>query len=141
MRIDWKLIINQPTNVLFICLFPFSCANSYFSASVILNKTFVTRTVISLTTHYWQNLKRVFLSCYCHGMYRVAAVGLKNDNYTLKITIFVNVWNLGRFLEKSIFCQYFLINCSHLGILSHTCYSYNCDNPPHSLFRFCQIDF
>ena len=28
-------------------------------------------------------------------MYRVEAVGLKNSNYTLKITIFENMFNLG----------------------------------------------
>ena len=30
-----------------------------------------------LTAHNWQNWKRVFLSCYCHEIYRVKAVGLK----------------------------------------------------------------
>ena len=28
-------------------------------------------------------------------MYKEEAVGLKSSNYTLKITIFVNMWNLG----------------------------------------------
>ena len=36
--------------------------------------------------------------CHCHEIYRVEAVGLKNSNNTLKITIFVNMWNLGWFL-------------------------------------------
>ena len=42
--------------------------------------------------------KRVFLPCYCHETYWVEAV-------RLKITILVNMSNLGQFLEKSIFCQ------------------------------------
>ena len=29
----------------------------------------------------------------------------KQNNYTLKITIFANMWNLGQFLENLIFCQ------------------------------------
>ena len=33
------------------------------------------------------------------------AVGLKNSNYTWKIMIFANMWNLGQFCEKSVFCQ------------------------------------
>ena len=44
-----------------------------------------------LTFHYWQNWKRVFRLCYCHEIYRVEAVALKNHNYTWKITIFVNI--------------------------------------------------
>ena len=37
--------------------------------------------------------------------YRVEAVGLKSSNYTLKIIIFVNMWNFGQFREKLVFCQ------------------------------------
>ena len=59
----------------------------------------------SLTAHNWQKWKRVFLTCLCHEIYRDEAVGLKSYNYTLKITIFVNMWNLGQFLENLIFCQ------------------------------------
>ena len=33
-------------------------------------------------------------------IYREEAVGLKSSNYTLKITIYVNMWNLGQFHEK-----------------------------------------
>ena len=40
--------------------------------------------------------------------YRVEAVGLKKYIYTWKITIFVNMLNLGQFLEKSIFDNNFL---------------------------------
>ena len=38
--------------------------------------------------------------CACHEIYREEAVGVKSYNYTLKITIFVNMWNLGQFLQK-----------------------------------------
>ena len=58
-----------------------------------------------LMSHNWQKWKRVFLTCPCHDIYRVEAVGLKNSNYTWKIMIFANMWNLGQFREKLIFCQ------------------------------------
>ena len=69
-----------------------------------------------LTAHNWQNWKRVFLSRYCHEIYRVEAVGLKNYNYILfeKLRI---LWNLGQFLEKSIFCQYYWQNIDFSKIL------------------------
>ena len=35
-----------------------------------------------LTAHNWQKWKRVFLTCPCHEVYRVEAVGLKSSNYT-----------------------------------------------------------
>ena len=38
--------------------------------------------------------------------YQYKVVGLKKSNYTLKITIFVSMWNLGQFHENLIFCQY-----------------------------------
>ena len=44
-----------------------------------------------------------FLTCSCHKIYREEAVGLKSSNYTLKITIFVNMKNLGQFREKLMF--------------------------------------
>ena len=46
---------------------------------------------VSLTAHNWQKWKRVFLTCPCHDIYRVEAVGLKSSNYTLKIVIFANM--------------------------------------------------
>ena len=59
----------------------------------------------ALTAHNWQKWKRVFLTCPCHIIYRVETVGLKSSNYTWKIMIIVNMWNLGQFCEKLIFCQ------------------------------------
>ena len=53
------------------------------------------------TDHKWQNWKRVFLLCYCHEIYRVKGVGLKTFHYSWKITIIVNIWNSGQFLEKN----------------------------------------
>ena len=58
-----------------------------------------------LTAHNWQNWKRVFLTCPCHEIYKDEAVGLKSCKYTWKITIYVNMWNLGQFREILIFCQ------------------------------------
>ena len=58
-----------------------------------------------LTAHNWQNWKRVFLTCPCHEIYKDEAVGLNSCKYTWKITIYVNMWNLGQFRESLIFCQ------------------------------------
>ena len=58
-----------------------------------------------LMAHNWQKWKRVFLPCPWHKMYKVEAVGLKSSNYTWKIMIFANMWNLRQFREKLIFCQ------------------------------------
>ena len=38
-------------------------------------------------------------------IYGEEAVGLKNSNYVLNITIFVNMWNVGQFLENFVICQ------------------------------------
>ena len=35
--------------------------------------------------------KKSFPSCYCHEIYRVETVGLKNSNYALKTTVFVDM--------------------------------------------------
>ena len=32
----------------------------------------------------WQKLKSIFLTCPCHKIHRVEAVGLKSSNYTFK---------------------------------------------------------
>ena len=54
----------------------------------------------------WQlaKMKRVFLTCPCHKIYRDEAVGLKSCKNTWKITIFVKMWNLGQYRENLIFC-------------------------------------
>ena len=41
--------------------------------------------------------------------FRAGTVGLYVSNYTFKITIFVNVWNLGQFRDKCIFVNNCLI--------------------------------
>ena len=51
-----------------------------------------------LTAHNWRKWKSTFLTCPCHEVYRVEAVGLKGYNHTeKKNTIFVKMWNLGQF--------------------------------------------
>ena len=50
-----------------------------------------------LTAHNWQILNSGFLTCHRHEIYREEAVGVKSSNYTLKITIFENMCNLGHF--------------------------------------------
>ena len=64
-----------------------------------------TQVRVNLIAHNWQKWKVYSLHVPCHKIYTVKAVGLKSSNYTLKITIFVNMWNLGQFCEKLIFCQ------------------------------------
>ena len=61
--------------------------------------------VMVLTAHKWQKWKRAFLTCPRHEIYRDEAVGLKSCKYTWKITIYVNMWNLGQFHENLIFFQ------------------------------------
>ena len=60
-----------------------------------------------LTAHNWQKSKEYSWHVPGHGheVYRDEAVGLKIYKYTLKITIYVNMWNLGQFRENLIFCQ------------------------------------
>ena len=56
-----------------------------------------------LTAHNWQKWKRIFLTCPCHEIYRVDEVGFKKFQlYFKKLWLFVNMWNLGQFLEKFI---------------------------------------
>ena len=43
--------------------------------------------------------EKYILECPCHKIYRMRAVGQKTSNYSLKITIFVSMWNFGQFLE------------------------------------------
>ena len=87
--------------------------------------------LLTLTAHVWQNWEWVFFSCYCHEIYRVA-VGLKNYNYTWKITFFVNMWSLGQFLEKSVFSEFFFTHITHIIVNNY---------PPGSKFHFYQINF
>ena len=59
------------------------------------------------TAHNWQKWKSTYLTCPCHEMYRVEAVGLKNSSYTLKITILwiCEIWG------NSVKIWYFVNNC------------------------------
>ena len=61
--------------------------------------------LFSLTAHNWQKLKRVCLTYPPHKIYKVEAVGLKTSNYTLKIKIFANMWNLGPKKKKPVACR------------------------------------
>ena len=99
--------------------------------------------IVTTTTlaHNRQKWKRVFLTCPCHEIQRDEAVGLKSCKYTWKITIYVNMWNLGQFRENLISCQYLLNWNSNLTILLHMCDLYYCDYLQHSTFCFNMIDF
>ena len=56
----------------------------------------------TLTVHNWQKWKSTFPTCPCHEIYSEEAVCVKSYNYTWKITIFVNMCNLGQFLENFV---------------------------------------
>ena len=53
----------------------------------------------ALTPHNWQEWKSRFLTCSCHRIDRVIAVGLSLSNYTK------NMLNLGQIRENLTFCQ------------------------------------
>ena len=40
------------------------------------------------------------MTCPCHEVYRDEAVGLESCKYSLKIMIYVNMWNFGQFCEN-----------------------------------------
>ena len=68
---------------------------------------------IDLRGDKWQKWKRVFLTCPCHEINRDEAAGLKSCKNTLKITIFVKMWNLGQYREN----WYFVNKCLIKGVL------------------------
>ena len=53
----------------------------------------------SLMAHNWQKWKSTFLTCPCHKIYRVEAVGLKSSNYIRKLQFLWNV-KFGEILWK-----------------------------------------
>ena len=60
------------------------------------NQTLTSKRITSsLTAHKWQKWKSRFPTCHRYRIYREEAVGLKSSNFTLKITILVNMWNFG----------------------------------------------
>ena len=64
--------------------------------------------VLLLTAHNWQNWKSIFLTCSCHEIYWVEAVGLKNSNYTIKQYDFCVYVKFGAISWKKL---YFVNNC------------------------------
>ena len=86
------------------------------------------------TAHNWQKWKRVFLTCSCHRIYRVEAVGLKTSNYTWKIMIFVDICKIwGNFVKN----WYFVNNC----LIKVQILKYYCNYLTHTTFRFYIISF
>ena len=95
-----------------------------------------------LTTHNWQKWKSTFLTCPCHKIYSEQAVGLESSNYTLKITIFMNMWNFGQFCE----IWYFVRNCLIKVWILKSFWTYVTHIIVNTLymlytFRFYSIDF
>ena len=143
VRVVYEVDLSLHTVVLFrscsVAVFEWNCDDvecfiNFYCNSCIQHKN-------AFTAYNWQKWKRVFLTCPCNKIYRDEAVGLKSCKYTLKIMIFVNMWNLGQFRENLIFCQLLLNWSSNLKILLHMCDTHNCDYLQHSTFRFNLIDF
>ena len=86
----WYLTWNECKNHVLKC--KFECKNHVLKCKFILPMPFKL-----LTAHKLAKMKRTFPTCHCHEIYREEEVGLKSSNYTFKITIFVNMWNLGQF--------------------------------------------
>ena len=82
---------------------------------------------VLLMANNLQKWKSRILTCPCHKIYRIEAVGLSFSNCTFKNPIFVNIWNLGKFRENL---------SSNLKILLHICDTYNWDNLLHTTFRW-----
>ena len=60
--------------------------------------------------HNWQKWKSAFLTCPCHEIYRVEAVGLKSSSYTLEKWWFLwicEIW--GNFMKNWYFVNYCFI--------------------------------
>ena len=63
---------------------------------------------VSLTQliYTWQKWKKVYsLDVPAMKILGKKRIGLKSSNCTLKITIFVNMWNLGQFRLILMFCK------------------------------------
>ena len=71
----------------------------------------------ALMTHNWQKWKSRFLTGRCHKIHREETVILESCN-TLKIMIFVNMWNLGQFLENLRFLLLLLLITAWLNFKS-----------------------
>ena len=83
-------------------------------------------------------MKKYFPYMSRHKIYREEAVGLISSN-TLKITIFMNMWNLGQFRKNlivSITLEFESKNPS-----AHMWHTYDCEYLPHTTFHFYLIDF
>ena len=84
-------------------------------------KTFRTYNLPALK---WQKMKKRFLTCPCHKIYKEEAVSLKSFKcqvYFRKYDFCKNVKIRVQFREKLIFCQQLLNQSSNLRILLHIC--------------------
>ena len=66
------------------------------------------RKCVDINDSQLAKMEKKIPTCLCHKIHRVEAVGLSLFNYILKITIFVNMWNVGLFREN---LKYFVSNC------------------------------
>ena len=99
-----------------------------------------------LTAHNWQKWKSTFLTCPCHEICRVEAVGLNNSNYTWKITISEYV----KFGAISWKCDILSITArsklKSKSPFAHVCDTHDCGYLPHTILLFplnkkCFINF
>ena len=94
-----SLVVFGISNISYCISYPnVRCSNTCLTLPLTtkhLTKLMLDLNFRKLTGGNWQKWKRVFLTCPCHEIYRDEAVGLKSCKYTWKITIYVNMWNLG----------------------------------------------
>ena len=95
VKVPWSLKCLKRTFVATCLIYEHMCSDH-----ILKNLKF-----LQLTAHNCQKWKRVFLTCPCHEIYRVEAVGLKSSNNALKIVIFAKKWNFGAISLKLLFCQ------------------------------------
>ena len=97
-------VLHPHTSTLFPILHPISLLlllhlslhlHSLSISTLPSHKSSFSLSILFLTGGNWQKWKRVFLTCFCHEIYRDEAVGLKSCKNAWKITIFVKMWNLG----------------------------------------------
>ena len=105
-------------------------------------KLYLSSTSVLLMAHNWQKWKSTFLTCPCHKIYRVEAVGPKKFQLYFKNYHYCENVKFGAILWK--FDILSITASLKLGSkipFAHLCDTYNYDYLPHTTIRFYSIDF
>ena len=94
-----------------------------------------------LMAHNWQKWRSRFLTCPCHEIYEVEAVGQYRSNYTFKNYDFCEYVKFGVILWKFDILSITTLNFKSKNPFARTCDTYNCDYLQHTTFCFYLIDF